>query len=273
MTQGGEGERVAKVPTGSGPDGSAPRRTVLRDEVAERIQARILSGALRPGDRLPPERELAERLRVNRSSIREALKKLEQLGLVTSQQGSGTRVRSIEEASLDVLMRLLFLDGRPNIPWIRDFLDLRAAFAPGVVRLVIERGSEEEVHEVAELFKHCADTGLPDPDYLEAVLSATDSLARASHNRAVMLLWNSLRRVQTQLPFQNVLVATARSRDRFVPGMKRLAMALEARDLATAERAVLDVLARTRELILAVLEAMVDQPEAAPHSARARPRP
>jgi GntR family transcriptional repressor for pyruvate dehydrogenase complex len=63
------------VPAGSGSDDSAPQRTVLRDEVAERIQSKILSGALRPGDRLPPERELAERLRVNRSSVREALKK------------------------------------------------------------------------------------------------------------------------------------------------------------------------------------------------------
>jgi GntR family transcriptional repressor for pyruvate dehydrogenase complex len=268
----GDGERVTKVPEGSDPDGSSSQRTVLRDSVAERIQARILSGALRPGDRLPPERELAERLKVNRSSVREALKQLEQLGLVTSQQGSGTRVRSIEEASLDVLMRLLFLDGRPNIPWIRDYLDLRAAVAPGVLKLVVERASKEEVDEIAELFHRCADAGLSDADYLDSVLSASDSLARASHNRAVMQLWNSLRRVMTHIPFQNVMVATSGSRPRFTPGLKRLAVALQARDLATAERAVLDVLSLTTELFLAALDAPVDQPAPRPRSRRARPR-
>ena len=50
------------------------------DEVADRLQAEILRGKFRPGDRLPTERELAEQLCVNRSSVREGLKKLQQLG-------------------------------------------------------------------------------------------------------------------------------------------------------------------------------------------------
>jgi GntR family transcriptional repressor for pyruvate dehydrogenase complex len=272
MTREGEGERVAKVPEGSGSDDSGPQRTVLRDEVAERIQSKILSGALRPGDRLPPERELADRLKVNRSSVREALKKLEQLGLVTSQQGSGTRVRSIEEASLDVLMRLLFLDGRPNIPWIRDFLDLREAIAPGVMRLVIERASEEEITELADLWDRCTDPELPAPEYLEYILSATDNLARAAHNRAVVQLWNSIRRVMTHLPFQNLLTVTARSRYRIMPSLKRMAVAIRARDLETSERAILDVLGRTRDLILEALDVSVDRPETASRSPSSRSR-
>lgn len=70
----------------------APRdeaaRRPLADEVAERIQAMILDGTLQPGDRLPAERELAEQLGVNRSSLREALKKLEQLRLIRDPGGS-----------------------------------------------------------------------------------------------------------------------------------------------------------------------------------------
>jgi DNA-binding FadR family transcriptional regulator len=176
------------------------------------------------------------------------------MGLVTSQQGSGTRVRSIEEASLEVLMRLLFLDGRPNVPWIRDFLDLREALAPGVIRLALERASEEELAEVAKLFDRCVDHTLSDSENLEAVLSASDALARASHNRVVIQVWNSLRRIETQLPFQNLLVATSGIRRVGAPGVKRLSVAIAARDFATAERAIHEVLGRGREVILSAID-------------------
>jgi GntR family transcriptional repressor for pyruvate dehydrogenase complex len=233
-------------------------RPVLRDAVAEQIQSKILDGTLRAGDRLPPERELAEKLGVNRSSVREALKKLEQLGLVTSHQGSGTRVCSVEDASPDLLMRLLFLGGRPNLPWIRDFLDLREALAPGIVRLALERASEPELGRVVELCHRAAAAGLPDGEFLDAVLSVHDALVHASHNRAVLQLWNSLRRVLTQVPFQPLRLGTARARGRFLPGLKRLAVAVHARDAETAERTVRDILHRGTEL---VLEAMRVEPE------------
>jgi GntR family transcriptional repressor for pyruvate dehydrogenase complex len=203
--------------------------------------------------------------------VREALKKLEQMGLVTSQQGSGTRVRSIEEASLDVLMNLLFFDGRPNVPWIRDFLDLREALAPGVVRLAVERASEEEINEVADLFKRCVNSELSDLAYLEAVLSASDALARASHNRIVVQVWNSLRRVMTQIPFQKLLVAAAGSRGRIAPGIKRFSVAIAARDLTTAVRAIHEVLGRFREVVLAAIE--VPPKASAPSRRGEKPHP
>jgi DNA-binding FadR family transcriptional regulator len=66
-------------------DGTKNRR-LLPSEVAAQIQAKIIDGSSAPGDCLPPERELASRLHVNRSSVREALKKLEELRLVDIQQ-------------------------------------------------------------------------------------------------------------------------------------------------------------------------------------------
>jgi DNA-binding FadR family transcriptional regulator len=221
--------------------------------VAEQIQAKILDGTLRAGDRLPPERELADTLGVNRSSVREALKKLEQLGLVASHQGSGTRVRSVEDANLEVLTQLLFLDGRPNLPWIRDFLDLKEALGPGVTRLAIERASERDIESVVEQLQRAMDPAISDSEYLEAALEAQEALIHASHNRAVLQLWNSLRRVTTHIPFLPFRLGTARARGRLLPGMKLLAVAIQARDPDTAERAVRDVLHRSTELLLEVL--------------------
>src|SRR5262245_26799715 len=73
------------------------------DRIAAGLRQAILRGRYRPGQRLPAERELASRLAVNRGSVREALKKLEQLGLVEIRRGDGALVRHLHEASVEVV--------------------------------------------------------------------------------------------------------------------------------------------------------------------------
>ncbi|MCG6658911.1 GntR family transcriptional regulator [Halomonas campisalis] len=68
------------------------RQPKLADVITERLEAMILEGSLKPGQRLPPERELAERFGVSRPSLREAIQKLATRGLLTSRQGGGTFV-------------------------------------------------------------------------------------------------------------------------------------------------------------------------------------
>ena len=120
-------------------------RRLLPSEVAAQIQAKILDGSFAPGDRLPPERELASQLHVNRSSVREALKKLEELRLVEIQQGSGTRVCDTEHASFELLFAMTFPAGPQNVTWIRELLELREVLLPGVLRIGLERASDEEI--------------------------------------------------------------------------------------------------------------------------------
>src|SRR5207244_3312399 len=64
----------------------------VAEEIVEQLRGLILKGSFAPGDKLPPERRLAEELGVNRASLREAIKSLEQMGLVKTRQGDGTRV-------------------------------------------------------------------------------------------------------------------------------------------------------------------------------------
>ena len=75
------------------------RRNKVYEEVAKQIERLILK-KLQPGDKLPSERELAEMLRVSRSSIRDAIRGLELMGLVEPRQGAGTIVREISAESL-----------------------------------------------------------------------------------------------------------------------------------------------------------------------------
>jgi len=68
----------------------------VTDEAIEKIKAMIVSGQLAPGDRLPPEKELAERLGLSRNSMREAVKALEVIRVLDVRRGDGTYVTSLE---------------------------------------------------------------------------------------------------------------------------------------------------------------------------------
>ena len=70
----------------------------VSDAVATTLEQRILEGSLKPGDRLPAERELAAELGVSRPSLREAIQKLASKGLLRSQQGGGTYVTGALQA-------------------------------------------------------------------------------------------------------------------------------------------------------------------------------
>src|SRR5262249_34916704 len=90
----------------------APARRRLHEDVAGQPRAAILHGPCAAGGKLPPERELAAEFGVNRTSIREAIKVLEGLGLVTVRQGDGATVRPLVDASLEVLGPMIFHGGR-----------------------------------------------------------------------------------------------------------------------------------------------------------------
>src|SRR5213083_1201569 len=93
----------------------APARRRLHEDVAEQLRDAILDGRFRAGTKLPPERELAAEFRVNRTSVREAIKVLEGLGLVTVRQGDGATVRPLEDASLELLGPMIFHGGRVEL--------------------------------------------------------------------------------------------------------------------------------------------------------------
>ena len=67
-------------------------KVTLTEQVMQQLAAKIVNGELKPGERLPPERELAEMLQVSRSRVREALRALSLIGLVSIKPGGGTYV-------------------------------------------------------------------------------------------------------------------------------------------------------------------------------------
>jgi DNA-binding FadR family transcriptional regulator len=210
-------------------------RSVPRS-VAARLGARIASGELRPGDRLPGERELAEELGVNRSSVREALKTLEQLQLIEIQRGSGTRVRDPQQASLEFVQLQLCAGEKPRADWVGDVWELRALATAGGARAALERAGDAQLDDAVRALRALAREGLPEAAFHEAMAGLGAYLARLGGQRALLLLCNSLTRFLAAPPLAAPLrhataAASASLRERLL----ELAAALERRDPAAAE--------------------------------------
>jgi GntR family transcriptional regulator, transcriptional repressor for pyruvate dehydrogenase complex len=226
-------------------------RRLLPSEVAAQIQAKILDGSFAPGDRLPPERELASQLHVNRSSIREALKKLEELRLVDIQQGSGTRVRDTEHASFELLFAMMFPAGPQNVTWIRELLELREVLLPGVIRLGFERASDAELEGAVAEVRRVADPELGAEDFVDGLRELQGTYAKLTHNRVMILLANSMMRFLAQRTLVQDMLAMVTDRRPVLPLLQRFAFATAARDVESATRAGREILRRVTQLVLA----------------------
>ena len=125
------------------------RRGKVYEGVAKQIERLILK-KLQPGDKLPSERELAELLRVSRSSIRDAIRSLELMGMVEPRQGAGTIVREISSESLvNPLANAL----KRKEELIGELLDFRMMLEPQLAARAATRVSPDEISEMEEILE------------------------------------------------------------------------------------------------------------------------
>ncbi|MEU5791565.1 GntR family transcriptional regulator [Micromonospora purpureochromogenes] len=120
-------------------------RSSVADHVFGQLRDAIVSGRYRPDDPLPGERELAAAFAVNRHAVREALRRLQQLGLLRVSQGGATRVLDWRvHAGLDLALSLVQSgDLLPVDTLVRDMLEMRACVGVDAARLCAERADAE----------------------------------------------------------------------------------------------------------------------------------
>ena len=126
----------------------AIKNTKVFDQVIGQIKELIRQGDLKPGDKLPSEREMCEQLRVSRTSIREALRALEMLGIIEARQGGGNYIKEQFEDSLFEPLSLTFLLHGSNIDEVIKFRQMMEPQAAGEAAL---RRSEEQLEEMKRL--------------------------------------------------------------------------------------------------------------------------
>jgi GntR family transcriptional repressor for pyruvate dehydrogenase complex len=236
-------------------------RRSVPDAVADQLEQQILGGSLPAGDDLPSERALAEALGVSRPTVREALRRLEQRGLVAIRQGGSTTVRDFRQtAGLDLLPQLLLAGGELDLGLVADIVRARSAIAPQLARAAAERpAGDPDDATLLDLAAQIAATGDPVAQQVRA-LAFWSAIVDRSGSMVYRLLYNGLR-------------------DAFEPGLEALAGVLQveaahptaATDLAravvdgdadAAERAAGTLLARGHDAVLALLEQL--DPPASP---------
>ena len=112
------------------------------------IMNRLLSGQLRPGDKLPTEMEFCNQLGVSRNSIREAIKMLSSIGIIEIRRGEGTFIReTVSESVLNPLvMQLAFCDKKPE-----ELIELRIFFDTAVATLALEHLQDSDIELLSQL--------------------------------------------------------------------------------------------------------------------------
>jgi GntR family transcriptional repressor for pyruvate dehydrogenase complex len=134
-----------------------PARRLIHQDVAEQLRDAILDGRFAAGEKLPPERELADEFQVNRTSVREAIKVLEGLGLVKVRQGDGATVQPLVDASFDVLPPMIFHGGRLDATLLADLGEVMIPLLVEMGRLAIERHTAEQIEALRALRDRVAD--------------------------------------------------------------------------------------------------------------------
>lgn len=158
----------------------------LYEQIIQQIQTLVMEGVLRPGDKLPPERELAEQFGVSRTAVREAVKALSEKGLVEILPGRGTFITNFTSAmmrdSLDLIVKL----GLPN--GVAHLNEVRTLLEPGIAALAAERITEEELHKLEQAVA-AMDEAVNDAEaFAEADLEFHLALARATQNPLIPIL-------------------------------------------------------------------------------------
>jgi GntR family transcriptional regulator, transcriptional repressor for pyruvate dehydrogenase complex len=237
------------------PTGTALRpveRQRVADEIVEQLRSLILTGQYRPGAKLPPERELARTLGVNRASLREALKKLEHLGLVRIRQGDGTRVENFMETAGIELVRYLVPFAQSAYPEIiRDALEFRRLVAREVARLAAERRGPDDLERLRNIARRAAAATGGDALF-QLDFDFYIALTAASRNRVIGLLVNTVR--ESIQAYTTILGHVIVSPEVVRAHHRRLLAALEAGTADEAVAAVDDYMLRGADHVLALID-------------------
>ena len=221
------------------------KSTRIYEEIVRQIKGMIAEGRLKSGDQLPPERDLAEKFLVSRTSVREALRALESVGLIEIRPGEGTFVREISVEALVEPLALVLLSQRAMTS---ELFEARRLLEPHIAGLAARRATPEEVQEMGRILDEQAreiaagNTGLAQDAAFHAAIGT------AAHNRAITRIVHALMDLLAQS--REEAIATPGRPTRSHEDHRRILDAIRAGDVAAAERAMLEHVVAVEALVL-----------------------
>jgi GntR family transcriptional repressor for pyruvate dehydrogenase complex len=220
------------LPSAIKPEFEAIRKNRVHEEVARQLEQMILN-KLHPGDKLPAERELAEMLGVSRSSIRDAIRRLEIVGLVEPRQGAGTMVREISTATLVSPLANVIAQRRQLVS---ELLDFRKMLEPPLAARAATHASTGEIGGMDEILRRQDRKVRAGELAVEEDTEFHYRIALASGNSVVLkvidVVMDLLRETRSRS------LQTAGRPQKSLAGHKRILSAIKRRDAPGAEAAM-----------------------------------
>jgi GntR family transcriptional repressor for pyruvate dehydrogenase complex len=210
-------------------------RPRVADQVFATLLESILGGRYAAGERLPGQRELARDLGVTMTVLREALKRLEQMGLVDVRHGDGMRVTDVRErGTLDVLAPLLLRGGRLDPEMLADVFEARTLMLSELGAMAALRRDDEQAARLRALAEAIA-RAPDDATAQEVDFAWATELAQAAGNLVFILILNAIR--SAYFAHADALPVTA-DHAGLAPLYERAAAAIERQDPADARAAI-----------------------------------
>ncbi len=220
-------------------------RTKVYEEVAVRIRRLIAEGRLKPGDKLPPERELASALGVSRTSVRDAIRTLQMAGLLEPRQGEGTVVRELSTKILVAPIASALL-ARKDL--LADLIAVRKMIEPAMAREAAKHATPDEIRHMETILARQAARLEAGGLAIEEDSAFHDMIARASRNQVVLKVIDVLMDLLREGRERSLQVRGRPQRS--LRGHRQILDAIRRRDGEAAARAMLNHLEQIEEMLL-----------------------
>lgn len=230
----------------------------LSEKIADELIHKIIKGQYDPGSRLPTEREMAESFKVTRHVIREALKRVDTLGLVEIRQGSGAVIQNYLNTGGLELIDFLVKDDRENfnIDFFRDVINFHEVISIYTIKLAVSRMTDEEFDEFKKLVVQLSEKCSNGEPFGEILFRLSAAIVRASKNQYIRLLFNTLIRFTTIFPqiFTLNKLTTNELASELAPFFNEIVDARKKRSPGMAEKKAAEIFKRNKEKVIKQLE-------------------
>jgi GntR family transcriptional repressor for pyruvate dehydrogenase complex len=210
----------------------AIEKVSIIDLVVKEIQDLCLSDEIAVGEKLPTEKQLCETLNVGRSTVREALRILQAMGLIETRPGRGAFLKSKDLGDSTSITKWF----REHEIQLREFMEVRMALEPLAVKLAIERGTESEFTEIAEIFKSF-EKAQEKRDVINLAISDEafhNAIVKATHNQLLIIINQNIANAFAE--YRTKSFAAEKTANHALEPHRAILSALQKRDVAEAKK-------------------------------------
>ncbi len=210
----------------------AIEKVSITDQVVREVREMCLSGELAEGEKLPTEKQLCETLNVGRSTVREAFRVLQAMGLIEMRPGRGAFLRTRNPDDQNAIARWF----RDHEIQLHDFMEVRMALEPLAVRLAIEKGSPQDLGAIEAIFDNF-ETAQESGDVAGMVVADEalhNAIAEASHNQLLIMLSRNIAHAMTE--YRTRSFAAEKTGGNALEPHRRVVEAIKRRDIKDGEK-------------------------------------